>query len=204
VSEVPSILDAATLARLRADARAHRSPFTDPALIRDAAEVLGRAGAQWLTLAVGRPAGHWQRLSNEELHVAVQAARLDHAHLTAAREAHRATYEEDRRRRAAEGATLRRAAVDAWAALRAAQPVPVAVRHNWTSRHLDGYEQGGDHIVVLAALVVGRLHRAAGDPLCWTPSRARELRHVDGAAGDESRLPDCKACLKTAARVAAG
>jgi hypothetical protein len=55
--------------------------------------------------------------------------------------------------------------------------------------------------VVLEDLAVGRLRRAAGLPLCWTPSRARQLRHVHGNAGDERRIPDCKACLERAARI---
>lgn len=80
----------------------------------------------------------------------------------------------------------------------------MAVCHNWTARHLDGYQQGADHIVVLADLDAGRLHRKAGDPLCWAPSRAHELRHVGANVGDEKRIPDCKACVRRAGKLANG
>jgi hypothetical protein len=81
----------------------------------------------------------------------------------------------------------------------------VVVLHNWTARHLDGYEQGADHIVVTETLYVGRLYRQADRTLCWTPSRAHELRHVGPyyAPDDDKRIPNCKACLRTAERIAA-
>ena len=63
---------------------------------------------------------------------------------------------------------------------------------NWPARHLDGYEHGADRIVVLEDLEVGRLRRAAGTPLCQTPSRAHQQRHVSGSVGDQRRLPAAK------------
>jgi hypothetical protein len=77
------------------------------------------------------------------------------------------------------------------------------VWHNWTARHLDGYEQGADHIVTMEPLHVGRVTREARRPLCWTPSRAHELRHVQANGEEkEDRVPTCKACLRTAERIA--
>ena len=201
----PSSLDAATLARMRAEAVARAaSPFIDPKLARDARALLTGADRAWLTHVTGRPATWYGDLSNAELYLAVQAVKADAPHLEAVAAARRA--EQQRASRAAADAAARagQAERDAWQALARRLPVPVAVWHNWTPRHLDGYEQGADHIVVLRELHAGRLHRAAYSPLCWTPSRARELRDVSGNAGDERRVPDCKACLRHAGRLAAG
>lgn len=196
-------LDAATLARLRADAEHARSPFVDPVVFRAAELILPWVSPAWLAHVVGRPVVSWRHLGNAGMSLAVAAAEADATHLHAS-----AAELQAAQREAAAGVQQRAAGQAAreretWQELRARLPVPVDVWHNWTARHLDGYEQGADHITVTAALHAGRLHREPGQPLCWTPSRARQLRHVSPNTGDGNRLPDCKACLRIAAQLAA-
>lgn len=75
------------------------------------------------------------------------------------------------------------------------------VRHNYTShRHLGHYQQGADHIYLPEGITAGRLIRPAGRVLCWTPSRARDLREFPAPAAD-GRPPACRACLRTALRL---
>jgi crotonobetainyl-CoA:carnitine CoA-transferase CaiB-like acyl-CoA transferase len=185
-----SVLDDATLARMREEAKAAAGPFVDPALIREAQNILAGIPADWLTRVTG-------------LTLAVRAAQADTGHLRALADQKRAEWDREQRAAAAAGEAAVRAERDEWASLAARLPVPVAVWHNWTARHLDGYEQGADHIVALEDLHVGRLQRAARHPLCWTPSRDHPLRHVTPNVGDENRVPDCKACLRTAERIVA-
>lgn len=201
--EATSALDETTLARMRAEAAHEAGPFIDPAYFRRAQSELAAVPARWLDRVIGRPAGTWHSLSNAELVLALEAAQADAEHLRALAEESRSAWLLAEARREGERHRAAQAARDEWEALRGRLPVPVAILHNWTARHLDGYEQGGDHIVVLEDLHAGRLHRAAGSPLCWTPSRAHELRHVSANTGDERRLPDCKACLRHAERLAA-
>jgi hypothetical protein len=197
-----SMLDDATLTGLRAEAQAAASPFIDPALFRAAEAMLPRVPADWLDRVIGRAGVSWRHLSNAELALAVSAYRADIDYLAAL------TTERHRQREAAQRAADAEARAQAraeraeWAALAARLPVPVEVWHNWTARHLDGYEQGAGHIVVLEDLTVGRFHRPARHPLCWTPSRTHPLRHVTPNVGDERRLPDCKACIRHAERIA--
>jgi len=202
----PTGLDDDTLARLRTEAEAHGGPFTDPALLREAATLLPYVGRDWLEHILGRPITTrptWQNLDNAGLHLAVQAAKADAGHLQAVRDARAEEAIRASRVIADQLTAQAQAERDAWYALRALLPVPVEVWHNWTARHLDGYEQGADHIVVLEDLHAGRLYRPARRPLCWTPSRAHELRNVGGNVGDERRLPDCKACLRHAEKITA-
>ena len=199
-----SVLDEATLTQWRAEAAAKASPFVNPATLRDAETLLRLASDEWLSRVLGRPAlaAAWRYFSNAELDLAVRAVRADRAHLEAAREAQRAEWrraDEERQRAAAAAA---QAARDQWEAIRGRLPVPVTVGHNWTARHLDPYVQGADHIVVQEYLEVGRFRREVRTPLCWTPSRAHPLRHVDLSDDGEDRIPDCKACLRHAERLA--
>ena len=201
-ADAGTCLDENALALIRREAAASASPFIDPALLREAEQVMHLAPADWLARVTGRPVPSWRRMSNLELTVAVRAIRADRAHLDALREAEQARW----RRAAAESRHEAAAAAQAerasWEALRARLPVPVTVQHNWTARHLDGYEQGADHVVVLNDLHVGRFHRAARQCLCETPSRANQLRHVGSAPDDATRVPDCKACLRHAENLA--
>lgn len=198
-----SVLDDATLAGWRAEA--HASPFVSPALLREAERSINLPTDEWLSRVIGRalPVSAWRHMTNAEFEVAVRALRADRTHLEALAAERRAEVSRFARADAQAREAARQAGVDEWRALAARLPVPVEVWHNWTVRHLDGYEQGADHIVVLGDLAVGRFRRNARYPLCWTPSRARELRHVSGNVGDDKRVPTCKACLQHAERLAA-
>lgn len=200
----PSSLDAVTLARMRADAeRGHSSRHMDPALVREAERFLPGMSTEWLTYVVGRPVMTYRYFTTAELILAVAAAKADAEYLREAQAARYAAWEQERKANAARAASAHQREADAWDALRAALPVPVSVWHNWTARHYDGWIQGADHAVVLEDLHAGRLHRQAKDPLCWTPSRAHQLRHVTpNGTDDERRIPDCKACLRTARQLA--
>jgi hypothetical protein len=200
-----SVLDDARLAQMRAEAAAQASPFIDPALLREAMTVLPQVtDSEWLARVIGRPVPTWRHLRNEELALAVAAVKADTAHLAALKEGRLAAYRVAEQERAAQAAAAHRAKVEAWERTRARLPVPVTVGHNWTARHLDPYVQGADHIVVQAGLTVGRFRREARTPLCWTPSRSHELRHVELSDDGDDRLPTCKACLRHAERLAGG
>src|SRR5215831_5944269 len=200
---IPSALDQAALAALRADAAANASPFPDPALLRKAELALAGIDAAWLDRVIGHPARSWRHLSHAEMLLAVRAAETDAEHLAALAGAEHEQLTRERQAAAATAQAEAQAAAARWQRLREQLPVPVTVQHNWTARHLEWYEQGADHIVVLEDLDAGRLRRAAGTPLCQTPSRAGQQRHVSGSPGDERRLPDCKACLRHAEKLAA-
>ena len=203
IAVTPSALDDNTLAALRQQAAAYVSQFIDPALVRAGQLRLPAADRSWLERVIGRDeARGWRYLGNAELWLALAALDIDAAHIESAAAAGRAAWRAGQEPRVADGEAARRADEQAWAGLRAALPVRVEVQHNWTPRHLDGYEQGGDHIVVLAGLHSGRLHRAPHECLCETPSRARQLRHVGPVTGDEKRIPNCQACLAHARRLA--
>lgn len=199
-----TVLDDATLDAMRAQAVADAGPnqFVDPALIREAQFVMPRTNQAWLERVVGHTVPAWRYLPYPELLLAVRAAKADAVHLQAAADAQRAEWQRANWEASEASRAADKAIVDAWADLRSRLPVPVEVWHNWTSRHVDGYEQGADHIVVREPLTVGRFHRDANRPLCWTPSRDHELRHVFGNTGDETRTPDCKACLRRAHQLA--
>ncbi len=201
-----SVLDDDTLARLRAEMAAKASPFVNPAVLRDAEGFMHLATDEWLSRILGRPVRvpAWRYFSNADLELAVAAVKVDLIYLRALRDERAAGRQRALQAQAEAAAAARQAEWDEWVAMRERLPVPVAVMHNWTARHLDGYEQGADHIVVMADLNAGRLHRTARSPLCWTPSRDHQLRHVSHAFLDEEhRVPDCKACLRHAERLAA-
>jgi hypothetical protein len=197
-----SALDETTLALMRAEAATEAGPFVDPALIREVKTIPLYRDLKWLSWVIGRPVPTSHGLSHAELILAIRAFKADAEHLRVRAEHRQAAHDRAQRAAAEKIEADVQADRDRWLTIRSRLPVPVEVQHNWTARHLDGYEQGADHIVVLDDLNVGRLHRAASSPLCWTPSRARELRHVSGYTGDEPRLPDCKACLRHAERLA--
>lgn len=200
-----SVLTDDALADLRLAAMADASSFVDPRLLREAGQLIRLATDDWLSRVLGRPitVARWRFTSNIELAVMVRALKADRRYLEALDAAKWAEYRRGREEAERAIAAVVQAERDEWAALAASLPVPVEVWHNWTARHLDGYEQGADHIVVMADLRAGRLFRKARTSLCWTLSRDHQLRYVEPNVGDERRLPDCKACLRTAARLAA-
>jgi hypothetical protein len=196
-------LTAAQLDQLRrqAEQTPHvHSGFVDPALLRRVQRWWRLGLHEWAEAVVGH-GFDWRRVRQVELVL------LDLAHdaeptpppppkLTARRAAAQAA---EHHQAQARDAHLQACAQE-WAALRAALPVPVEVLHNYTSaRHVEGFTQGADHIIVLADLTVARLHRPDRHPLCWTPSRNRDLRVFDGASG--ARTPTCQACVRTAYRI---
>ena len=195
---IASALDEAALAAMRADTEATAGPFADPALLRTAELALAGIDAAWLERVIGHQAGSWRSLGHAEMLLAVRAAETDAEHLAALAASNHRKQAQKRRVTGAAAQGQADAAAAHWQRLRGPLPVPVTVQHNWTARHLDGYEQGADHIVVLEDLHAGRLRRAAGTPLCQAPSRARQLRHVFAGTGDERRLPSCAACLRHA------
>ena len=200
---IASALDEAALAAMRADAEATAGPFADPALLRTAELALAGIDAAWLERVIGHQAGSWRSLGHAEMLLAVRAAETDAEHLAALAASNHRKQARERQVTGAAAQGQADAAAAHWQRLRGQLPVPVTVQHNWTARHLDGYEQGADHIVVLEDLHAGRLRRAAGTPLCQAPSRARQLRHVSAGTGDERRLPSCAACLRHAEELAA-
>lgn len=200
---IPTALTGDVLAALRSQAAAQSSPFIDPVLFRAIQQVLPRVDGAWLTMVTGRTSVSLYTMDNAEMALIVHAAELDTDHIEDAREHKRLQWQQANWAATEASRAEDRAIVDEWHALAARLPVPVAVWHNWTARHLDGYEQGADHIVVLEDCHAGRLFRPVHRPLCWTPSRAHPLRHVAANLDDEHRLPDCKACLKIAHRLAA-
>lgn len=177
--------------------RAHREagPFVDSHLIHR----IVIHNAEWASEILGHPFLGARYLPWRELyllHLASQAEPVPPAPPleTAARARAAQELQESQER----WARAREREVREWEALAAALPVPVEVRHNYTShRHLGHYSQGGDHIYLLEELRIGRLYRRASDVLCYTPSRAKDLREFPETATD-GRTPNCKVCLKTA------
>lgn len=186
------------LAQLRAQARREAGPFVDPRRLPQLHRALVGAQQEWVSAVLGRPVRDWRRVSWTELVLLGLARDVEPAPPVAPRvlAAQDARAEEQRAH-----AMRAQDRIDSWRDLRSRLPVTVEVAHNYTShRHVEGYSQGTDHVIVLEDLHIGRLHRAAGRPLCWTPSRADYLEVFDDP-GDH-RLPGCKACLRTAERIA--
>ncbi|MDH6489634.1 hypothetical protein [Streptomyces sp. SAI-127] len=190
------------LTELRERARREAGPFVQP-------HVLNRPthNPEWAAEVLGRPSGDSRPLTWPDHYLLYLAALAEPTPppppLATARLAQQEAEQEQRRQ--AEAAERHRK-VEEWqrlqAVLRDAYGVRADVRHNYTShRHLDGYTQGGDHIYLLDDLNAGRLHRDAHAVLCYVPSRARDLQHFEPI--DDGRTPSCKACLATAARLAA-
>lgn len=204
------------LAAARVDAYSRRHAFVDPTRLEPVQAALTKLPADWITHVLGHPAPGIRSLSWGQMVVLTEAAALDHLHLT-----HRA--EQNRQEHARHHADMRATAQDReaglrrqWAELRNRLPVDVFVGLNWSFGYENGSNRGRSHIVVQEDLRSGRLHRAEYTALCETPSRARPgarglhpLRWLDRtpqhAVGpsDHNRLPDCRACLETARRVAA-
>ena len=127
---IPSALDEAALAALRADADANASPVTDPALLRKAELALAGADAAWLDRVVGHPARSWRHLGHAEMLLAVRAAETDARHLAALAEAEHEQLARERQAAAAAAQAKAEAAAEQWQRLREQLPVPVTVQHN--------------------------------------------------------------------------
>lgn len=187
-----------TLAQLRDRARREAGPFIDPVRLPQLKRIVVGAQQEWMSAVLGRPVHDWRRIDWSELVLLGLARDAEPVPPVPPRVlAARDTCAEQRRAQV----TMAQDRAGSWQDLRSRLPVKVEVAHNYTShRHVEGYVQGADHIIVLEDLHDGRLHRAAGRPLCWTPSRAANLEVFDDA-GDH-RVPGCQACLRTAERIA--
>ncbi|MGC0418373.1 hypothetical protein [Embleya sp. AB8] len=185
------------IAELRDTARREAGPFVNPKVLNTPIH-----NAEWASTILGRAYCGPRSVTWQERYLLYIATRAEPApppppRATAARARYRA--EEETRRTVAH--EKHRKLVAVWEAmaetLRKRHGVRVEVRHNYTSsRHLDGFTQGVDHVYLLDALTAGRLRRDAGRVLCWTPSRARDLQVLDDPNDD--RLPTCRACLRIA------
>ncbi|MFD7509526.1 hypothetical protein ACFV5N_09310 [Streptomyces sp. NPDC059853] len=188
------------VAELRERARHEAGPFVDPHL----AQRIRVHNAEWASAILGHPFPGQHRITWPELYLLHIAAEAEPSPppppATAAAARHRA--EQETARAAVEQAY--RQQVEEWEQLAAGLGrlgVRAEVRHNYTShRHLGHYTQGGDHIYLLDDLHIGRLRRLAGRVLCFTRSRARNLREFPEPARD-GRPPTCRACLTTARRI---
>lgn len=191
------------LAALREQAAARSTSFVDPAQLRRVQEFTsGRP--EWASAIIGRPFS-LRAMTGRELVLLDLAAQAEPTPPAPPRAAKvwEAGYEPTEAERAA--AERRAARFGEWAALRELLPVPVRVVHNYTSRrHTENHVQGVEHILVTTGLHVGRLHRAAGRALCFTPAKARDHRHMSldsWEPRDDERLPTCVACIRTAYRL---
>ncbi|MFF5655236.1 hypothetical protein [[Kitasatospora] papulosa] len=190
-------LTPAAVDELRVRAAREAGPFVDPHVLTAPVH-----NGEWCTAILGRPFPGERHVTWPDrylLHIAAQAEPCPPPppRATAAAARVREQLDADRRRIADRHARQ----TEVWERLRAALPVAAEVRHNYTShRHLGHYSQGGDHIYLPDGLDAGRLRRPAGRVLCWTPSRARDLREFPEPAGD-GRVPSCRACVRSAGRL---
>ena len=193
--------------RMREIARKRSGGFVNPAHLSPAEHLTRTAAPSWLVSVLGKlPDRGIRYLSGVEIELLMLAAsayppapdpRIEERIAAAVQQA-----EERRIKTAADHA----AAASAWAQLRSQLPVQVYVGHNWSLGHYELQTTGKEHIVVHEDLVAGRLHRAAGQSLCETPSTAYGLRALDRGLHeddrDERELPTCMRCLEIAARIA--
>lgn len=199
-----TLLTADQLAALHAQAAAEAGPFVHPHRMRHieswwhgdlcewAAQVTGRA------TVTGLAPLSWREWVLLDLAHDVEPCPPPAPLLTARRTAERAAAVARETARVARHAAKR----TEWAALAKELPVSVRVEHNYTSRrHHETHVQGVEHVLVDDDLTAGRLTRTAGQPLCWTPSRAKDLRAFYRLNDPLDDVPTCKACIRTAYRI---
>ncbi|MFR9753980.1 hypothetical protein ACL02S_23475 [Nocardia sp. 004] len=181
-----------TQLRQQAATRA-RGPI-DPAQLRRVEEFMPGRSA-WASAILGRPFPGIRGMSVPEL-VLLDLA----AHTEPTPPPPRPTPTRSPRETAA--AARVEAVAAAWMTLAQKLPVKVGVAYNYSGpRHLETYLSGADHIILLEPLYTGRLHRSENTALCCTPSRSRKLQFNPPDTPDK-RTPTCKACLRTAYRIA--
>lgn len=175
----------------------------DPANMWPEDTAIARRGADWAQAVLGFAYGR-RNVTRWHQELLLLADQHDVTpplpeHIVAVRE------EQERVRQEKEAASARwYAARDAeWAALAKAFPVKVEVVHNYQSaRHCEnGYVQGADHILVQEPLQHGRLARLTGQGLCETNSRRKGLYFPYREGDSASRIPTCKACIKSACKI---
>lgn len=187
-------------------ARAHsESGLVDPRLLRTYSQRVDAAPRRWAHAILGRPyrgtrVDSWTAFLTLAHALDVEPEPPVDPIRTALVEQH---HQQQEQQRVAEQQQHERA-VAAWAALRVKLPVPVRVLYNYSGGlHLESYSSGADHIVLDADLHAGRIARAVNTALCSTPSALRRqvFAHETRFPDDDVRLPTCRACLRTAARV---
>ena len=200
------------LETLRADARSNRYRFVDPTRLPSVRHTLAQLPTIWIDHVLGRATTGCGTIALQwgEMVTLEHAAKLDRDHLD-----HLATrrQEDNARRENNERSEQHRRDVDR--RQRHTLPVDVFVGLNWAFGYENGSNRGRSHIVVQHDLRSGRLHRPAATALCETPSRTgggawglNPLRALDRTPrdavgpGDHDRLPDCRACLAIADRIA--
>lgn len=188
-------LTTAQIELLRETARSTDTAFINPHDLR-VAQSFCRSRSSWSSLILGRPYPGIQALRCGEVHLLAMAAAAepdaphDHQPPALPEPAHRPAVSAD------------------WLALARALPVPVAVLYNYSGpNHYAVHQSGAVHIVVLADLTVGRLHRPARHALCQTPSRSHFIFDLGSDAPAERDRPEhraatCRECLRVAQRVA--
>lgn len=201
-----------TFTRLRADEitalreRARRDGgLVDPRLLRSHSQRMEAAPRRWAHAILGRPyrgtrVDTWTAFLTLAYALDVEPEPPVDPIRTALAEQHHQQQQQQR----IEQQQQQEQAAAAWAALRAKLPVPVRVLYNYSGGlHLESYSSGADHIVLDADLHAGRITRAANTALCSTPSALRRqvFAHETRFANDDTRLPTCRACLRTAVRV---
>ncbi len=189
-------------AALRDAAEQRTGQFVDPVDVnRRIPELVRRRGHDWAFAVLGRPYHGVGSLYGPDMELLKLADELGlEPPLPADVVARRAAAREREEAESRAWLAMHERIATEWAALRAALPVPVEVFHNYTSaRHVDGFSQGADHIILSKDLRVGRLSRERGLPLCFVPSRAKDLQVFDDPG--EHRRPTCKACIRTACRI---
>lgn len=190
-----------TLSELRARARREAGPFVDPRLLPALTAKTVRAYPEWVSAVLGRQVHDVRRVSWAELVLLGLAYDLEPEPPVPARVLAERERLAQKERQHAEWLEQKH---KEWAALRASLPVKVSVAYNYSGpHHYEFHLSGANHIIVREPLLVGRLRRDADRSLCWTPSRAKHLlfAHLDDPA-DRARVPNCKACLRIAARIA--
>lgn len=195
-------------AELRQEAD-RRSRFVDRADLDRMEDAARRRDTEWCSTIIGYVFPGIRSISTRDANLLVVA---DERNITPPLPAHLAEAFAEAKRRHEEQEAAWKAKADAaakvqaeraarWVELQELLPVPVEVRHNYTSsRHLENYTQGADHIYLPEGLTIGRLNRPAHDVLCSTPSRRKDLAEFPHTATD-GRLPTCKACWNTAERI---
>lgn len=199
-----SMLSAGQLTQLREEARRTAGSLVDPSRMRRIHQWWSVDLREWAGVVVDHPVGDLGRLSWREWVLLDLAHELEPSPPPPpALTAQRAVQEAARARQATLWAARVAATKEEWAALRAGLSFEVFVAHNYTSRrHTETFVQGGDHVILLEALSVGRLHREARQPLCRTRSRAKDLCAFSDSEDPWERWPTCKRCLRIAYKLA--
>lgn len=208
-------LDADRLTVIRADTRSSRNRYVDPARLEPVRRTVAQLPTAWSSYVLGRAVAGTHALQWGEMVALTDSAILDRIHLDYLADLAR---DEGVRRLDRERAEVHYRAIerrDWWEHLRRQLPVEVFVGFNWAYGYKNGSNRGRSHIVVQQDLRSGRLHRRAETALCETASRSRpgprgldpfralERTPRDAVGpGDCDRIPDCRACLKFAHRIA--